>query len=191
MKKALFIAILGFYATVLVGQQKVTVTGVVTDETNLGLPGVTIVEEGTQNGTVTNFDGEYTIEVAQQGNLIFSFVGFQSQTVPVQGRSVINIQMTQGTLDIEEVVVVGYGTLVVKDLTSAIVTIKADELERTPAGQVMQGLQGKVAGLQVVSSGAPGDAPTIRVRGIGSYPGQNNEAPCMLWMACFSTTSIS
>jgi TonB-dependent starch-binding outer membrane protein SusC len=143
MKKVLIFAILCFYATVLVGQQKVTVTGIVTDETNLGLPGVTIIEEGTQNGTVTNFDGEYKIEVAQQANLVFSFVGFQSQTVPVQGRSAINIQMTQGTLDIEEVVVVGYGTLVVKDLTSAIATIKADELERTPAGQVMQGITGK------------------------------------------------
>jgi TonB-dependent starch-binding outer membrane protein SusC len=177
MKKVVIFAILCFSAAALVGQQRVTVSGAVTDDTNLGLPGVTIIEEGTQNGTVTNFDGEYTIEVAPQANLVFSFVGFQSQTVPVQGRSVINVRMIQDVMDIEEVVVIGYGTLVVRDLTSAIATIRSDELERTPAGQVMQGLQGKVAGLQVVSSGAPGDAPTIRVRGIGSYPGQGNEAP--------------
>lgn len=168
---------LGFITGILAGQERVTVTGVVTDETNLGLPGVTIMEEGTQNGTITNFEGEYQIVVAPQANLLFSFVGFQPQTVAVQGRSVINVRMTQDMLDIEEVVVVGYGTLSVRDLTSAIATVKADELERTPSGQAMQALQGKVAGMQVVSSGAPGESPTIRVRGIGSYPGQNAESP--------------
>jgi len=177
MKKVLIFSILVLFVTSVAAQQKITVSGVVTDETNLGLPGVTIVEEGTQNGTITNFDGEYTIEVAEQGTLVFSFIGYQPQEVEVQGRTSINVRMTEDMVDIEEVVVVGYGTLVVKDLTSAIATVKADELERTPSGQTMQALQGKVAGLQVVSSGAPGDAPTIRVRGVGSYPGQNNEAP--------------
>src|SRR5690554_1775927 len=177
MKKVLIFSILVLFVTSVAAQQKITVSSVVTDETNLGLPGVTIVEEGTQNGTITNFDGEYTIEVAEQGTLVFSFIGYQPQEVEVQGRTSINVRMTEDMVDIEEVVVVGYGTLVVKDLTSAIATVKADELERTPSGQTMQALQGKVAGLQVVSSGAPGDAPTIRVRGVGSYPGQNNEAP--------------
>ena len=177
MKKVLIFSIISIISTVLAGQQRITVSGTVTDATNMGLPGVTIVEEGTQNGTITNFEGEYTIEVAEQANLVFSFIGFQPQTVPVQGRTTINVRMSEDVVDIEEVIVVGYGTLVVKDLTSAIATVRAEELERTPAGQAMQALQGKVAGLQVVSSGAPGDAPTIRVRGIGSYPGQNNEAP--------------
>jgi TonB-dependent starch-binding outer membrane protein SusC len=177
MKKILIFSMLSFFATVLWGQQKITVTGVVTDETNLGLPGVTIQEQGTQNGTVTDFEGNYTIEVAEMATLIFSFIGFQSQEVPVEGRTNIDVRMTEGVVDIEEVVVVGYGTQVVRDLTSSIATVKAEELERTPSGQAMQALQGKVAGLQVVSSGAPGESPTIRVRGIGSYPGQNNEAP--------------
>lgn len=168
---------LSLFVITLWGQQKITVTGVVTDETNMGLPGVTIQEQGTQNGTITNFDGEYTIEVAEMATLIFSFIGFQPQEVPVEGRSVINVNMTEDVVDIEEVVVVGYGTQVVRDLTSSIATVKAEELERTPSGQAMQALQGKVAGLQVVSSGAPGESPTIRVRGIGSYPGQDNEAP--------------
>ncbi|HDR52062.1 MAG TPA: SusC/RagA family TonB-linked outer membrane protein, partial [Mariniphaga anaerophila] len=125
----------------------------------------------------TNFDGEFSIEVPAQATLVFSFVGFTPREIPVQGRTVINVQMTEATVDLDEIVVIGYGTLSVKDLTSAIATVRADELEKTPSGQAMQALQGKVAGMQVVSSGAPGDAPTIRVRGIGSYPGQNNEAP--------------
>jgi TonB-linked SusC/RagA family outer membrane protein len=78
---------------------------------------------------------------------------------------------------VDEVIVVGYGKLNVKDLTSSISTIKTEEMAKTPTGQAMQALQGKVPGLQVVSSGGPGDAPTIRVRGVGSYPGSNNEAP--------------
>ncbi len=177
MKRLLIFSILCFFVITLWGQQRVTVTGVVTDETNLGLPGLTIQEQGTQNGTITNFEGEYSIEVAEMATLIFSFIGFQSQEVPVEGRSNIDVRMTESTVDIEEVVVVGYGTQVVRDLTSSIATVKADELERTPSGQAMQALQGKVAGLQVVSSGAPGESPTIRVRGIGSFPGQDNEAP--------------
>lgn len=177
MKKVLVFTILSFMATVLVGQQRITVTGVVTDETNMGLPGVTIQEQGTQNGTITNFDGEYTIEVAEMATLVFSFIGFQPQEVAVGGRSVIDVRMSEDVVDIEEVVVVGYGTQTVRDLTSAIATVRADELERTPAGQAMQALQGKVAGLQVVNTGAPGESPTIRVRGIGSYPGQGNESP--------------
>lgn len=177
MKRLFVFSILSFFVIALWGQERITVSGVVTDEANMGLPGVTIQEQGTQNGTITNFDGEYTIEVAEQAILVFSFIGFQPQEVPVEGRTRIDVRMTEDVVDIEEVVVVGYGTQVVRDLTSAITTVKAEELERTPAGQAMQALQGKVAGLQVVNTGAPGESPTIRVRGIGSYPGQDNEAP--------------
>jgi len=177
MKRLSIFFLLFLSVTLVFAQQQVVVTGTVTDESNLGLPGVTILEKGTSHGTITNFDGEFSIEVPAQATLVFSFVGFTPREIPVQGRTVINVQMTEATVDLDEIVVIGYGTLSVKDLTSAIATVRADELEKTPSGQAMQALQGKVAGMQVVSSGAPGDAPTIRVRGIGSYPGQNNEAP--------------
>lgn len=177
MKRLSIFFLLFLSVTTLFAQQTITVTGQVTDESNLGLPGVTILEKGTTHGTITNFDGEFSIEVSAQATLVFSFVGFNVQEIAVQGRTVINLQMTEATVDLDEIVVIGYGTLTVKDLTSSIATVRADELEKTPSGQAMQALQGKVAGMQVVSSGAPGDAPTIRVRGIGSYPGQNNEAP--------------
>ena len=114
---------------------------------------------------------------SQADTLIFSMIGMVTQSILVGNQATINVKMlTEETL-LQEVVVVGYGTQKVKDLTSSIATIKTEEIARTPAGQAMQALQGKVAGLQVVTSGAPGNSPTIRIRGIGSYPGQNNEAP--------------
>jgi TonB-linked SusC/RagA family outer membrane protein len=101
----------------------------------------------------------------------------QTQEIAVNGRTSIDVQLIDQTLNLNEVVVVGYGTQKVKDLTSSISTVKSAELVKTPSGQAMQSLQGKVAGLQVVTNGGPGNSPTIRVRGIGSYPGHENEAP--------------
>lgn len=178
MKKLLILFLLTLLSVATISaQQRTVVTGKVTDKSTLGLPGVTVLEKGTQNGTVTDFDGNYTLQVPAEATLVFSFVGFQTVEQLIGGRSAINIQLIEATLDIDEVVVVGYGTLTVKDLTSSITTVKNEELVKTPSGQAMQALQGKVAGLQVVSSGAPGAAPTIRVRGIGSYPGRNAESP--------------
>lgn len=177
MKKLLFLFFLILSVTIINAQQRTTVSGKVTDKTNLGLPGVTILEKGTQNGTITNMDGDYSLQVSPQSTLVFSFVGFQTVEQQLGGRTTINLQMIETTLDLDEVVVIGYGTLTVKDLTSSITTVKNEELVKTPSGQAMQALQGKVAGLQVVSSGAPGAAPTVRVRGIGSYPGRNAESP--------------
>ena len=165
------------FRSIISAQQRTAVSGKVTDKSNLGLPGVTILEKGTQNGTITDFDGNYSLQVSPQATLVFSFVGFQSVEQEIAGRSVINIVLQETTLDLDEVIVVGYGTLTVKDLTSSITTVKNEELVKTPSGQAMQALQGKVAGLQVVSSGAPGASPTVRVRGIGSYPGRNAESP--------------
>lgn len=158
-------------------QQKLSITGTVTDNTGAGLPGVSILVKGTSTGTVTGIDGDYKLEATSGATLVYSFIGFVSQEVLVGNQSTIDIQMEESMVGLDEVIVVGYGKMVVKDLTSSITTVKSEELAKTPTGQAMQALQGKVAGLQVVSSGGPGDAPTVRVRGIGSYPGQNNEAP--------------
>lgn len=158
-------------------QPRITVTGKVTESDGQGIPGVSILVKGTLVGTITDLDGNYTIETEPQSTLVFSFVGFSTVEMPVANQAVINVRLREQAFDVEEVVVVGYGTQKVKDLTSSITTVKSEELARTPTGQAMQALQGKVAGLQVVSTGSPGNSPTIRVRGIGSYPGQNNEAP--------------
>ena len=177
MRKTLLFICFLFVSAFVFGQDEISVSGKVTDADGLGIPGASVVIEGTTEGTITDMDGNYNVSVAPDGTLVFSFVGLKTQTVPVDGRSIINVQMTESTVDLDEVVVVGYGELQVKDLTSSITTVKSDDLAKTPTGQAMQAMQGKVAGMQVVSSGAPGDAPTIRVRGIGSYPGQGNESP--------------
>ena len=176
MKRLIFLLNLFLSVTFLYAQQGVKISGKVTDNAG-GLPGVSVSVKGTALGIVTDANGDYTIQASNQATLVFSFVGYKSQEVPVNNRTSINIKLEENVVGIGEVVVVGYGTQKVKDLTSSITTIKTEDLIKTPAGQAMQSLQGKVAGLQVVSSGAPGDSPTIRIRGVGSYPGSNNEAP--------------
>jgi len=176
MKRLIFLLNLFFSITFLYAQQGVKVSGKVSDNAG-SLPGVSVSIKGTATGMVTDIDGNYTLQTPDQATLIFSFIGYKTQEVPVNNRTSINIKLEENVVGIGEVVVVGYGTQKVKDLTSSITTIKTEELIKTPTGQAMQSLQGKVAGLQVVSSGAPGDSPTIRIRGVGSYPGSNNEAP--------------
>lgn len=136
---------------------------------NEPIPGVSVVVKGTTVGTVTNIDGNYIVEAAGNATLVFSFVGMISQEVLIQNRSTINVTLAESTEFLEEVMVVGYGTQKVKDLTSSIATVKAEELVKTPSATPMQALQGKIAGLQVVSSGAPGNSPQVRVRGVGSF----------------------
>ncbi len=177
MRKLILFFFLGLLITTVNAQEKITVSGKVVDNTGVGLPGVSIVEKGTSNGTVTNIDGDYSLQSSSQSTLIFSFIGFVTQEIEVNGQSTINVQLVEDVVGLEEVVVVGYGQLKVKDLTSSITTVKADELVKTPAGQAMQALQGKVAGVQVVSAGAPGGEPTVRIRGIGSFPGSSNSSP--------------
>ena len=163
--------------------QSKQVSGQVTSKSDgIGLPGVNVVVLGTTKGTTTDVDGNYTIQLAPSENtLVYSFVGFSSQTIQVGDQTSINVILEEDATSLEEVVVVGYGTQREKDLTSAISTVKSEEITRMPAAQAMQSLQGKVPGLQIVSAGAPGETPVVRVRGLGSYPGsvvgQNNENP--------------
>ncbi|RIJ49769.1 TonB-dependent receptor [Maribellus luteus] len=177
MRKPLFILILLFSFTTLFAQEKLSISGKVVDDTGLALPGVSVLEKGTTNGTVTDIDGNYTLQVSTGAKVIFSFIGFLPQEFAVTQSTVINLEMKEDVIGLEEVVVVGYGELKVKDLTSSITTIKSDELVKTPAGQAMQALQGKVAGVQIVSAGAPGGEPTVRIRGVGSFPGSSNSSP--------------
>ncbi len=179
MRKLILFFFLVLLIATVSAQEKISITGKVIDNTGFGLPGVSILEKGTMNGTITNVEGNFTLEASAQSTLVFSFMGFSVQEIPVDGKTTINVEMVESVVGLNEVVVVGYGTQKVKDLTSSITTVKAEDIIKTPSGQTMQALQGKVAGLQVISAGAPGASPTIRVRGIGSYPGNgtNNENP--------------
>ena len=152
----------------LYGQQ--TITGTVTDETG-PLPGVTIVEKGTSNGTTSDFDGNFTISVADENSiLVFSYLGFITQEVSASSDS-FNIQMVSGADELEEVVVTGYGTQRKATLTGSVATIGGDDLEKSSSPNLGTALAGKVAGLYIdTGNGAPGaDNPAIRVRGTNTF----------------------
>ncbi len=155
----------------------VTINGKVTDgETGDPVPGVNVIAKGTTNGTITNLEGSYTLNVSDEvTTLIFSSIGYVSQEVAIQGRTTIDVALVTDIKSLEEVVVVGYGTQKRSDVTGAIGSVSSKEIEDEPVIQVGQALQGKVAGLQVSqNSGAPGSGLLIRVRGTGTV---NNSEP--------------
>lgn len=153
---------------------KITVSGRVTDDTEEGIPGVNIVIEGTQNGVITDVDGNYIIDVEENTVLIFSFVGYRTVRIPVNNQSVINVQLEENTTALDEIVVIGYGSVKKSDLTGAISSIKGDEISSTPITSFDQGLQGRAAGVQVVQvSGRPGGETSIRIRGTSSISAGN------------------
>lgn len=172
MKTRLKLLLLLLFVTSSIYAQIVTVSGVVTSaDDGLPLPGANVIILGTSRGTSTDFDGNYSISANVGEVLEFSSLGFRTTTVTVNNQTTINIALETDIASLDEIVIIGYGEMKSKDLTSSITTIKAEELAAVPSGSAMQAMQGKVAGLQVVSNGSPGQGPTIRVRGIGSYLG--------------------
>ena len=155
MKKLLKVFLSMMLLLFAVWAQAQTVRGTVTDENGETLPGVSVLEKGTVNGTVTDIDGNYELSVSQGAILQFSYIGFLTQEFIIEQSRTLNVSMEEDVVGLEEIVVVGIGSVKVKDLTSSIVTVKSDELVKTPTGQTMQALQGKVAGVQVVNAGAP------------------------------------
>lgn len=164
-----------------------TVTGTVTSEDG-PMPGVSVVVVGSSKGASTDSEGKYTLQLtAAETSLTFSFIGYKTVTVDIGDRTVVDVALETDAQALDEVVIVGYGTMQEKDLTSAITTVKTDELTKTPTSQPMQALQGKIPGVQIVSSGAPGASPTVRIRGIGSMPGQGNSDPLYVVDGMFFT----
>lgn len=160
-------------STLQANQQPRTVGGKVTDATGASLPGVTVVVKGTTQGTITDIDGVYSLaNVPVNSTLVFSFVGMESQEVPVGTQSNIQVVMREETIGIEEVVAVGYGTMKKSDLTGSIGSVKSENLVSRGSTSVMEGLQGQVAGvnIQQVSSRA-GDGFSVQIRGKSSMQG--------------------
>ena len=152
-------------------QSRKQITGSVQDVQGNPLIGVSILETGTSNGTITDMNGTYSLNISStNATLRFSYIGYEEQLIKIQGRNVINVKMNEETSNLDEVVVVGYGGQRKSDLTGAISSINAAEtLKKMPAAQVADLLQGRIAGLSIVnSSGAAGAAPTLRVRGVNS-----------------------
>ncbi|MBN2743504.1 MAG: TonB-dependent receptor [Marinilabiliaceae bacterium] len=150
----------------LFGQGK-TITGKVTDDTKAPLPGVSVVIEGTTQGTITDVNGGYSVAVPDDSKvLVYSFIGFESQKVEVAGKTVINVLLKPENIGIDEVVVVGYGTMKKSDLSGASVSVGEDKIKGSVITNLDQSLQGRAAGVTSLStSGAPGSSSSIRVRG--------------------------
>ena len=148
-----------------------TVTGVITDaETGMTVPGATVLQKGTTNGTITDIDGNYSLSVSNdQDTLQVSFIGYKTQEIPINGRSLIDVVMSSDLTELDEVVVIGYGTQQKKVVTGAIATVDSKEITSIPVLRGGQAMQGRTAGVQVTQlSGQPGEAPTVRIRGAGT-----------------------
>lgn len=172
-KRAPLMLVLLLSANVLFAQQRVT--GVVKDTQNEPVIGVNVVVKGTTVGTVTDFEGRYSLEVPGSNAVLeFTYIGYVSQQIAVNGRATLNVVMTEDSQALEEVIVVGYGTVKKSDLTGAVSSIKSEELQKLPMTSIDQGIQGRAAGVQVTSaSGAPGGQVSIRVRGGNSLSSGN------------------
>lgn len=185
--KAKIILLLFFLFSVSGFAQNLTVSGVVTSaEDGMPVPGVNVIVKGTTRGVSTDFDGKYTIQVSTGEVLEFSSIGLKTVAITVGAQKTINVTMNTDVESLDEIVLVGYGTQRKADLTGSIVTIQSQDIEKTPTANVMQSLQGKVPGVQVVSNGSPGDSPTVRLRGIGSYS-DNNTKPLFVVDGMFYT----
>jgi len=157
--------------TTVVAQQTVVLKGKVTDNTGYGLPGVSIVEKGTPNGTVTNNEGVFSFTTSKGATLIFSFIGYKPQEVVISGQTEINVLLQEENINLNEVVVVGYGTQKKSDLTGSIGSVESGEITKQPALNAVQSVQGKISGVNIINNDEPGSAPTVIVRGLGTALG--------------------
>ncbi|ABQ03222.1 SusC/RagA family TonB-linked outer membrane protein [Flavobacterium johnsoniae] len=150
--------------------QTVTLEGTVKDAAGLSLPGVNVLEKGTKNGTSTDFDGRYKIKLSNpKAILSFSFIGFKTKDVSAEGKTKVDIVLIEDSNNLNEVVVIGYGTAKKGDLTGAVSTISGNDLKKVPVANVAEALTGRIAGVQVTSAeGSPDADIRIRVRGGGS-----------------------
>ncbi len=176
--KLLFLISFMLYSSVLFSQkgQNITITGVVTDENGMVVPGATITVKGGNSGTITDVNGEYSISgVSSNATLVVSFIGMKTQEIPISGKTKINVKLKEDSIGLDEVVAIGYGTTKRKDLTGAVASVSSDALEDIPATSAMQAISGRLAGVNVtITEGSPDADIKIRVRGGGSITQDNS-----------------
>ena len=166
LKTILFLTAL-LHSVMSMGQ--ISIKGTVSDSNEVPLPGVNIVLMGTTTGAVTDFDGNYSIKVPnQQSEIEFSYLGFVTKSVTVGTNTTVNVILESSESILDEIVLIGYAAVKKSDLTSSIVSVKGKELKTMTVGNVAESLQGKAAGIQVVSSGGPGSVPKVFIRGIST-----------------------
>ena len=164
LTSTLLLLLVGF---VTVAQNKLT--GKVSDEkTKEGIPGVSIAIKGTSQGATTDMNGQFSLAVSSNATLVISSVGYETKEVAYTGQATLNISLSEAANELAQVVVVGYGTQRKVDITGATSSIKGEDLAKQPVMTPTQAIQGKVAGVQIISSGRPGSSPNIRIRGTGT-----------------------
>ena len=133
--------------------QTIQVKGTVSDASGMTVIGASVLEKGTTNGVITDMDGNFTLSISPKGTLVISYVGFKTQEIPVNNQTSFNVTLTEDTEMLDEVIVVGYGTMKRSDMTGAISSVKSDELMKRATTSPTEALQGKVAGVSVLKSG--------------------------------------
>ena len=173
MKRYILFIMVSVFSLAL-SAQNVKVTGKVTSASDKeSLIGVTVKVKGGQTGAITDYDGNYTINAAKNATLVFSMIGFATKEVAVDGQTTINVTLEDKGSDLNEVVVIGYGTVKKSDLTSSISTVKGAQITEVTTGNAMDALQGKVNGVQIVSAGGPGSQPKVLIRGVTTVNGSD------------------
>ena len=169
------IALMFILAIMAGGVYAQNITGNVTDSSGEPIIGATIMETGTNNGTVTDLDGNFTLNNVKGNQITVSYIGMKTQTVNIAGKSTVNITLEDESTTLNDVVVIGYGTVRKKDLTGAVSTVKGQDLAKVPVTNVAEALTGKLAGVQITTAdGSPDAEMLIRVRGGGSITGDNS-----------------
>jgi len=167
-KFTLLFMLLNLFYFQLQAQEQIISGTVTSDPGGETLPGVNVLVKGTSKGTITDFDGNYSISANDNDILVFSFLGFETIEENVASQTTINVVMTESASSLGEVVLVGYGSTKKEDVTGSITRIKSEELLKQPALTPTQSIQGKAAGVQIITSGAPGSSPVVRIRGTGT-----------------------
>lgn len=169
LAKRLFltIAMTVFLTAAMLAQ--VMISGTIVDESGVGLPGVNVLEAGTSNGTISDLDGSYSLKVAANSTVQFSFTGYKTQDVAIGNGGTYNINLAPDTEVLDEVVVTGYQIQRKRDISGAVTVINTDDIKNIVASSFAQKLQGRAAGVTVSTSGQPGDVANVRIRGISSF----------------------
>jgi TonB-dependent starch-binding outer membrane protein SusC len=173
-KRLIILCLTGLFLILNMGisfAQRTLVKGTIVDATNnTALPGVNVVESGTSNGTVTDLNGDFTIEVAGPGSMLeFSYVGYLSETVDVGDKTQITVTLVEDIQKLDEVVVIGYGTQKKSDLTGSVSVVNTENLDKIASSDISKVLQGQTSGVQVFGGGEPGAIQRVQIRGIGTF----------------------
>ena len=164
----MFSFLIGLLLPLCLSAQQINLKGIVKDASGEGIPGASVVEKGTSNGTVAEADGSFTLKASQGAVLEISCVSYVTEEVKVDSRTYYEVVLRDDAELLSEVLVIGYGTIRKSDLTGAVSAVSADKLKDSPVSNVGQALQGKVAGVQIIDSGTPGSNVNIKIRGLGS-----------------------